>query len=381
MIIGVPRETSPGENRVALVPDVVMKLARRKIDVLVEKDAGLNAGYSDEEFVKAGAKITDTKTSLFSDSKIVCSLNGPKIFDENTAGKVNVSDGMLYVSFMNPLANAPRMRRVADAKVTAFAMEMVPRISRAQAMDALSSQANLAGYKAVILAADRLKKILPMLMTAAGTIAPAKVLVLGAGVAGLQAIATAKRLGSVVYGYDIRDIVKEQIESLGGKFVKIKMEESGEGEGGYAKALSAEAQALQRKKLGEFACGMDVIISTAQIPGRTAPRLLDIDAVKAMKPSSVVVDLAAGSGGNIEGSKPDEDVNINGVTILGPTNLPSMLAYNASSMYAQNIASFLDVMLKEDQLALDFEDEIIKESCITHNGQIVNPRVLKLLEN
>ena len=381
MIIGVPRETLPGENRVALVPDVVIKLTRRKIDVLIEKNAGLKAGYSDKEFVEAGAKITKIKTDLFNESKIICSLNEPKFFNNDTAEKITPLDGMIHVSFMNPLVNASLMECIANAKITSFAMDMMPRISRAQAMDALSSQANLAGYKAVILAADRLKKILPMFMTAAGTIVPAKVLILGAGVAGLQAIATAKRLGSVVYGYDIREVVKEQIESLGGKFVKIKMEESGEGDGGYAKVLSIKTQALQRKKLGEFASDMDVVISTAQIPGRPAPRLLDIDAVKAMKPGSVVIDLAAGSGGNIEGSKPDEDVKINGVTLLGPTNLPSLLAYNSSSVYAQNIASFLDIILKEDQLVLDFEDEIIKESCITYNGQVINSHVLKLLEN
>jgi len=273
------------------------------------------------------------------------------------------------------------MKDIAETKVTSFAMEMIPRISRAQAIDALSSQANLAGYKAVILGANKLKRILPMLMTAAGTISPAKVLILGVGVAGLQAIATAKRLGAVVYGYDIREAVREQVESLGGKFVKIKIEESGEGHGGYAKSLSIENQTLQRKRLGEFASGMDIIIATAQIPGRKAPRLLDLDAIKTMRSGSVVIDLAADSGGNIEGSKPDEDIDINGVTILGPTNLPSMLPYNASSMYAQNIASFLDIILKEGKLVIDFEDEIVKESCITHNGKIVNSRVLKLLEN
>jgi NAD(P) transhydrogenase subunit alpha len=272
------------------------------------------------------------------------------------------------------------MKEIAERKVLSFSMDAVPRTSRAQTMDALSSQANIAGYKAVLMAADRLPKLMPMLMTAAGTISPAKVFVLGAGVAGLQAIATARRLGAVVSAFDVRSAVKEQVKSLGSKFVEIDVGESGEGEGGYARELSETAKQVQRDKLGDVAKDMDIIITTAAIPGRQAPRLIEKNAVEKMRPGSLIIDLAASTGGNVEGALPDQEVNVNGVFILGPTNLAAAMPKDASQMYAKNVTALLGLMIKDKAIAIDWADDILAASVITRDGEIVHSKTKELFE-
>ncbi len=372
MIIGVPYEILSREKRVALVPDVVKKLIKNNIKVIIEHNAGIRANYSDEQFIKSGATIVATKDELFKQSNIICAIN---LLNLN---KITITNKLLYISFVNFLKDKQIIKQINNKNIQILAMNMVPRISRAQSMDALSSQANLAGYKSVILSSHKLNTIFPMLMTAAGTISPIKLLVLGAGVAGLQAIATAKRLGAIVYGYDVRAAVKEQIESLGGKFVNINIQESGEGKGGYAKTLNKESQTLQQEKLGEFASKMNVIISTAQIPGLKAPRLLNISAIKNMNPGSIVIDLATESGGNIEGSKANEEVIMNGVKIIGPTDLPSTLSKNASDMYAHNIFALLNILINKDNKSFNVDDEIITTSCIINNN-VINKNILKFI--
>lgn len=351
------------DARVALVPDSVKRLSKRGVEVVVSSGAGLLAGFSDSEYEAAGAKVVDPN-DLLQDAEVVVGINRVVDMDSRLRGDGRENGSPVYISMMDPLGDPGYLERLNSAGIKGFALEKIPRISRAQSMDVLSSQANLAGYKAVILAADRLSKILPMLMTAAGTISPAKVLVLGAGVAGLQAIATARRLGAIVFGYDVREVVKEQIESLGAKFVTLKLEESGEGAGGYAKALGEDSQRMQQDALGDVAKDMDIIISTAQIPGRPAPRLLRSDAIQKMKPGSVIVDMAACSGGNIEGSKVDEEINLHGVKILGPSNLPSQLPLDASNVFSKNIEAFVGLMLKDGEVHIDWGDEILKESFV-----------------
>lgn len=379
MKIGVPKEITPGERRVAITPDVVKKLKKGDVEIVVEKDAGLEAGFPDAAFEQVGAKIeADVKAVWQSD--IVLKVQKPGERPDGTDEISLMKEGSLYISFLNPLFEPKRMKAIADRKVTAFSMEMVPRTTRAQSMDALSSQANIAGYKAVLMAADRLPKIMPMLMTAAGTIKPARVLIIGAGVAGLQAIATARRLGAVVEAYDAREVVKEQVKSLGAKFVDIDIGEKAEGEGGYARELSEEAKARQREKLGLVAKECDIVITTAAIPGKQAPRLIERNAVEAMKHGSVIVDMAAATGGNVEGSKPDEEVKIGGATLLGPTNLPAYMPLDASQMYGRNLAELLGLMLKDGKVTIDFEDDILKAACVTKDGDIVNPRVKSALE-
>ncbi len=373
MKIGVPKEVGSGERRVALVPEVVRKLGKKKVDVLVQKGAGELAGFGDAAYVEAGAKLVDDEEAVFEEADLIAKVQRLQELPDGRHEIDLVREGQLLFGFMSPVFHARDMERLARKKALVFAVEAIPRTSRAQAMDALSSQANIAGYKAVILAAGKIQKLMPMLMTAAGTISPAKALVIGAGVAGLQAIATAKRLGAVVYGYDVRAAAKEQVLSLGAKFVELDLGESGEGKGGYAKALSEEAQKRQREKLGEALREMDIVISTAAIPGRRAPLLIEKKAVLAMKPGSVIIDLAAQTGGNIEGSKADEEIMIGGTRVLGPTNLPSEMAYDASLVYARNVLSFLDLVIKDGSLSLDFEDDIVQGACITKDGEIVYP--------
>jgi NAD(P) transhydrogenase subunit alpha len=364
--IGVPRETVEGERRVALVPEVVGKLKGQGLDVVVQRGAGAGALIPDEQYEEAEAKLVDDAAEAF-DCDVVVKVAPP------TADEVELlrSDGVL-IGFLQPLSNGDGVRALAQAGVTSFALESVPRISRAQSMDALSSQANIAGYRAALIGAQELGRFYPMLMTAAGTIRPATVLVLGAGVAGLQAIATARRLGAVVQGFDVRAAVKEQVESLGAKFLEFDLGGDLEGTGGYAKELTPEQQAKQQELMAEAIGKVDVVITTAAVPGRRAPILVTEKAVKLMKPGSVIVDLAAESGGNCELSEPGETVIRYDVKIMAPLNVPSTLAEHASQLYARNIQALLGLMIDEGELKLDFEDEVIAGACITRGGEIVN---------
>ncbi|HEY1509231.1 MAG TPA: Re/Si-specific NAD(P)(+) transhydrogenase subunit alpha [Solirubrobacteraceae bacterium] len=366
MQIGVPRETVEGERRVALVPEVVGKLKGQGLDVVVQRGAGAGALIPDEQYEEAEAKLVDDAAEAF-DCDVVVKVAPP------TADEVELlrSDGVL-IGFLQPLSNGDGVRALAQAGVTSFALESVPRISRAQSMDALSSQANIAGYRAALIGAQELGRFYPMLMTAAGTIRPATVLVLGAGVAGLQAIATARRLGAVVQGFDVRAAVKEQVESLGAKFLEFDLGGDLEGTGGYAKELTPEQQAKQQELMAEAIGKVDVVITTAAVPGRRAPILVTEKAVKLMKPGSVIVDLAAESGGNCELSEPGETVIRYDVKIMAPLNVPSTLAEHASQLYARNIQALLGLMIDEGELKLDFEDEVIAGACITRGGEIVN---------
>ena len=371
MILVVPKEIVGSERRVALVPDSIAALMKSGAEVRVEKNAGAGAFFADADYEKAGAKIVADPAKLLGEADLVLKIHKPT--DNKQLGKHEVDllrSGAALVAFLQPATNAELIKRLVERKITSFSMDAVPRISRAQKMDALSSQANLAGYKAVLIAATSLGKFFPMLMTAAGTIAPAKVLVLGAGVAGLQAVATARRLGAVVWGYDVRAAVKEQVESLGAKFLEFELGvKDAEDKGGYAKELSAEAKQRQQEMLAEKTKEFDVVISTALIPGKPAPRLITKETVAGMRPGSVIVDLAAEAGGNCELTEPDKETVKHGVTIHGPTNLPSTMAINASQLYARNITELVKLLIKDGKLNLDFNDEIIKGTCVTHDGK------------
>jgi H+-translocating NAD(P) transhydrogenase subunit alpha len=365
MKIGILKESTPHERRVALTPDAVAQLVKAKHEVLIEKGAGTAAFFTDADYQKAGARPVDA-AAVFAEADFVVKVQKPTAAE---AGKLR--EGTVLISLLQPATSADLLAQLTQRKVTAFAMESIPRISRAQSMDALSSQANVAGYKAVLLAAEALPKFLPMMTTAAGTIRPAKVLVLGAGVAGLQAIATARRLGAVVWGYDVRAAVKEQVESLGAKFLEFDIGvKDAEGAGGYAKELSDEAKRKQQEQLAEKTKDFDVVITTAAIPGRPAPRLVTKETVAGMRPGSVIVDLAAETGGNCEVTKPGEIVTVNGVTIIGTLNLPATMPVHASQMYARNVVELLKLLVTKDgRLNLDFNDEIIKGTCVTHDGK------------
>jgi NAD(P) transhydrogenase subunit alpha len=366
MKIGVPKETAEGENRVALVPEVVRKLTGQEHEVIVERGAGAGALLPDEQFEEAGAVMTEDAAAIY-EADVVVKVAAPN--DEET-GRLK-SDSVL-IAFLGPLTNGDGIRAIAQTGATSFALEAVPRISRAQSMDALSSQANIGGYRATLIAATEIGRFFPMLMTAAGTIRPATVLVLGAGVAGLQAIATARRLGAVVQGFDVRAAVKEQVESLGAKFLEFDLGGDLEGAGGYAKELTAEQQERQQELMAEAIGKVDVVITTAAVPGRKAPVLVTEEAVKLMKPGSVIVDLAAETGGNCELTEAGETVVRHDVKIIGPVNLPSGMAEHASQLYARNIEALLGLMIKEGQLELDFDDEVIAGACITRGGEIVH---------
>jgi NAD(P) transhydrogenase subunit alpha len=353
--IGVPRELEPGERRVALVPDAVSRLAAAGSQVVVEPGAGAAASFLDEAYAEAGAEVS---SSAWEADGVV------KVRKPSAAEVERLRDGQLLVGFLEPLTDRPGIERLAARGVNAFAMESIPRITRAQPMDALSSQATVSGYKAVLLAAERLPRFFPMLMTAAGTVAPAKVLVLGAGVAGLQAIATARRLGAVVSGFDVRPVVREQVESLGATFLDLGIlgEETA---GGYARELTEEEQRRQQEALEERIPEYDVVITTALVPGRAAPRLIPAGAVVAMRPGSVIVDLAAEAGGNCELTQPGEIVERDGVTLVGLTNIPSTMPYHASQLYARNVSALLQHLAPEGELALDWDDEITAGACVT----------------
>jgi H+-translocating NAD(P) transhydrogenase subunit alpha len=366
MKIGVPKETAAGERRVALVPEIVRKLAAEGNEVIVERGAGEGALIPDEQFEEAGATLVDDQEAAFA-ADVVVKVAPPSDHEtERLRG-----DGVL-IGFLAPLTNGDGVRAIAASGVTSFAMEAIPRISRAQSMDALSSQANIAGYRAALIGAQELGRFYPMLMTAAGTIRPATVLVLGAGVAGLQAIATARRLGAVVQGFDVRAAVKEQVESLGAKFLEFDLGGDLEGAGGYAKELTAEQQARQQELMAEAIGKVDVVITTALVPGRRAPVLVTEEAVKRMKPGSVIVDLAGEAGGNCELSEPGEAVVRYDVKILAPLNVPSTLAEHASQLYARNVQALLELMTEEGELKLDYDDEVIAGACITRDGEIVH---------
>ncbi|HTU27743.1 MAG TPA: Re/Si-specific NAD(P)(+) transhydrogenase subunit alpha [Solirubrobacteraceae bacterium] len=367
MRIGVPRETADGERRVALVPEVVRKLSSAEsTEVLVERGAGVAAVIPDDAFAEAGARLVDAGEALGAD--VVLKVAPPSEEEVSALGAETT-----YLGFLAPLTNGEGVSALARAGVTSFAMEAVPRISRAQSMDALSSQANIAGYRAALIGAQELGRYYPMLMTAAGTIRPATVLVLGAGVAGLQAIATARRLGAVVQGFDVRAAVKEQVESLGATFLEFDLGGDLEGQGGYARELSPEQQARQQELMAEAIGKVDVVITTALVPGRRAPILVTEDAVKLMKPGSVIVDLAGEQGGNCALSVPGETVLVHDVKVCAPLNVPSSMAEHASQLYARNLQELLKLMTGEDgELSLDFEDEVIAGACITRGGEIVH---------
>src|SRR5438445_5191857 len=371
MRIGVVRETAPGERRVALVPETVGRLAKAGNELIVERGSGEAASFPDRMYTEAGASIGDVWSA-----EMVLKVARPS---DEEIGKLRT--GTVLIAFLSPLTNHSLVRDLARRGVTALSMDAIPRITRAQPMDALSSQATVAGYKAVLLAAATLPRSFPMLTTPAGPIAPAKTLVIGAGVAGLQAIATARRLGAVVEAFDTRPVVKEQVQSLGAKFLEIDLGESGAGAGGYAKELSEEAHKKEVELLAKAARENDIIITTAAIPGRKAPVLITKEMIPTMKPGSVIVDLAAETGGNVEGTEAGKTVVVSGVTIIGQLNIPSSMPFNASQMYSRNIASLLGLMLgKDGTFSLDMTDEVVKGTVITQGGNVVHEATLKSMQ-
>lgn len=381
MIVGVPVESYPDEQRVALVPAFVPALAKAGLEVLVQTGAGEKAGFPDVAYEEQGASLLLERRQLFSSVDVVLQVQGPGA--NSGVGGVDLEllhSGQIVLGLLNPLGAPEAAREFADRGVTAFALELLPRITRAQPMDALSSMATLAGYKAVLLAAAALNKIYPMMITASGTITPARVLVVGAGVAGLQAIATARRLGAVVQAYDVRPAVKEQVESLEAKFLELELETEGtETSGGYAQAMSDDFYRRQRDLMAHAVAQSDVVITTAAIPGKKAPMLITQDMVKAMRPGSVILDLAAEGGGNCELTVPGKTVVAHAVTILAPINLPSTIPYHASQMYAKNVTSFLQNLVADGGLSLNLEDPIIRDTLLSHEGEVVNSKVRELL--
>ena len=373
MKVAIPKERAPDEHRVALVPDTAAKLKAASLDVSVESGAGAGAFIPDGAFEAAGVQVVKAAGPLLGDADAVLKVQAPMIEEVGL-----LKSGSVLISFLQPSTQADVVRALAKRGVTAFSLELLPRISRAQSMDALSSQASAAGYKAVLMAAGRLGKFFPMMMTAAGTVPPARVLVMGAGVAGLQAIATARRLGAVVSAYDVRPAVKEEVQSLGATFIELALE-SQQGEGGYAREQSEEFLRKQRELIGEHVAKSDVVITTAAVPGRRAPLLVTGDMVKAMRPGSVVVDLAADTGGNVELTQAGKDLDVGGVTIIGTRNVPSTMPLHASQLFARNVMNLLLHLVKDGAITLDFQDEITKGSCVTHGGEIVNERAKQLL--
>ena len=369
MKIGVPKEIVPGERRVALTPDATAALVKGGLQVVVERGAGEGAFHSDAAFEAAGARIV---ADIYTEADVVLKVQKPTLDEVD-----RLREGTVLVSFLQALTSADLVQRLAARRITSFGMEGIPRISRAQKMDALSSQANIAGYRAALIAAESLAKFFPMMMTAAGTVFAARTLVMGAGVAGLQAIATARRLGAQVWGYDVRPAVKEQVESLGAKFLVLELAVAdAEDKSGYAKALSADAARRQQELLAEKTKDFDVVITTALVPGRPAPRLVTKETVAGMRPGSVIVDLAAEAGGNCELTQPDKVVVVeHGVTIHGPTNLPATMPVHASQLYARNVTELLRELVKDGALALDFDDEVVKGACVTHGGEVVSDAV------
>jgi len=377
MIVGVPRETFPGERRVALVPAAIPNLTKAGLEVLIEAGAGAEAGYPDADYAAKGAKVATDRAEVFRSADVILQVlcHG----SNELTGQADLPllrKGQVLIGFLRPLGNVQTVQEIASTGTTAFSVELMPRTTRAQSMDALSSMGTICGYKAVVLAADTLPRIFPMLTTAAGTITPARVLVMGAGVAGLQAIATARRLGAVVSAYDLRPAVKEQVQSLGGRFVELPLEVAdAQDAGGYAKAQDESFYKRQRELLGKVVAEHDVVITAAVIPGKKSPVLVTKEMVAGMAPGSVIVDLAAERGGNCELTRMGEKIIEHGVSIIGTINLASAVPYHASQMYARNLANFLLNMVKDGKLNLNLEDEIVRSTLVTEGGEIVNPRV------
>lgn len=382
MIIGVLKETYPGERRVALVPDAIPRFLKAGLEVYIEKDAGLDAGFKDSGYKDKGGRIADSRDQIFSSADILLQVLGGGA-NPNSSGEIDrFRQGQIIIGLMDPLSDPKIMQEIAKRGITTFALELLPRISRAQGMDTLSSMATIAGYKAVLLAAESLPKILPMMTTAAGTMLPARVFVIGAGVAGLQAIATARRLGAVVSAYDMRPAVKEQVESLGARFFELPLETKGaETSGGYAMEMGEEFYKRQRELLALAVAESDIVITTAAVPGKRAPVIITSEMVGPMTPGSVIIDLAAERGGNCELTRPGEMVISHGVKIMGPIHLASTVPYHASQMYSKNISNFLMHLIKEGKFELQLKDEIIRETLVTYDGEVVNPKILELLRD
>src|SRR5947199_7995481 len=377
MNIAVLNETGDGESRVALMPESVQKLVESKASVSIESGAGLGAARTDDDYAAAGATVSNDRNALLASADILVTINRPAKEDFK-----NLKANAVVLGFLRPLDEPAELVPALEHGLTTFSMELVPRITRAQAMDALSSMATVAGYKAVLLGANRIPRMFPLLMTAAGTVPPARVLVLGAGVAGLQAIATARRLGAVVEAYDVRAAAGEQVRSLGATFLEVDLGGlQTEDKGGYAVELSEEALKRGRDLIAERAKTADVIITTAQVPGRRAPVLMDEAAVNGMRRGAVVIDLAGSTGGNVTLSKPDETIERDGVTILAPTNLPATVPVHASQLYSRNVTAFLRLLIKDGELNIDMDDNIVGPSCVTHGGKWMNQRVAAAVGN
>lgn len=381
MIIAVPKEILPGENRVAVVPDVVAKYIKSGFEVHVQKDAGLSAGFRNEKYAAAGAKVIDNVTDLFKNADIVLKVQRPLDNPELKKNEIDLmKDGSFLITFLYPLIYPELAKKCAEKGINVFSMDMIPRTTLAQKMDALSSQANIAGYKSVLLCANQLGKIFPLMMTAAGTISPSRVVIMGAGVAGLQALGTAKRLGAVVEVSDIRPAVKEEVQSLGGRFIEVDTDDSMQDAGGYAKEASEEFLKKQKELIFKHITEADVVITTALVPGKKAPVLVTEEMVKNMKEGSVILDMAVEFGGNCEVSEKGKVVNKYGVTIIGEPNLPSLVPYHSSEMYAKNVLSLVEHISKEGKVELKLDDEIVKGALITNNKEVVNSRIKELIK-
>ena len=370
--MAVPKETFPEERRVALDPSVAERFTKLGVEIIMEKGAGKGAHFPDEAYNEKKVRLLDDANALYSEADVVFKVQPPTLEEVDL-----LKEGTVIIGFMQPHRNPEMVKKLRDKKITSFAIELVPRISRAQSMDALSSQASIAGYKVALMAADLASVFFPMLTTAAGTVRPAKIVIIGAGVAGLQAIATCKRLGAQVEAYDIRAAAKEQVESLGARLIDTGV--SAEGTGGYARELTNEEKQQQADVLAKHIAAATVVISTAAIPGRPAPKIITQAMVESMKPGSVIVDLAADSGGNCELTQPGKTIEHNDVVVHGPTNIPSMIPVHATEMYAKNLYNFLSPMIKEGQLALDWDDQVIAESALTHEGKIRHEPTRKLV--
>ncbi|MDY6782720.1 MAG: Re/Si-specific NAD(P)(+) transhydrogenase subunit alpha [Cyanobacteriota bacterium] len=374
MRIAIAKETEVGERRVALIPDAISRLGKQGWEIWVESGAGEGSFFSNEAYESVGAKIIEDSRQLWGEADILLKVAPPKDFEID-----QLKEGSALVSFLNPLGNPQIIQHLQQRQISAFSMELIPRTSRAQSMDALSSQASVAGYKAVLIAAAALPKFFPMLTTAAGTIRPAKVFVVGAGVAGLQAIATARRLGAMVEAFDIRPAVKEEVQSLGAKFVEVTLDEETATAGGYAKEVSEQTKQRTQEAIAARVATADAVITTAQVPGRKAPLIVTEEMVSQMKPGAVIVDIAAEQGGNCAVTEAGKDIQYKGIAVIGPVNLPSSMPVHASQMYAKNISTFLNYLVKDGAMQLDFDDDIIAETCVAHGGEIRHQRVKEAL--
>lgn len=380
MVIAIPKEILKNENRVSIVPDVASKLIKKGFSIIVEQNAGINAGFTDKQYIEAGAKIVDTPEELYSSAEIILKVQRPIENPESGKHEIDIiPDGKLLIALMYTLHYPLVAKQCAEKGINILSMDAIPRTTLAQKMDALSSQANIAGYKSVLMTANELGKIFPLMMTAAGTIQPARVVIMGAGVAGLQALGTAKRLGAIVEVSDIRPSVKEEVESLGGRFIEVDTDENMQDEGGYAKEASEEFLKKQKELIAKHVTHADIVITTALVPGKKAPILVTEEMVKNMRPGSVVLDMAVEFGGNCEVSENGKTVKKHGVTIIGEPNLPSLVATNSSEVYSKNLMALLDHIVKEGKLDLNLDDEIVKGSLITFNKEVIQERTKSLL--